>query len=226
MGGTMARKKKFVLINVEDPVIKKFTADSYVDSLRLMGDLSEQLEEEMRDRSDELLSMKEAYEYLKKNGVDISFRSFSGRIERGRIPVVKLGRKRYIQKEVLDNIIDFHQKFLSLKEAYERLKKVSGLNYRAFLGKVEKGTIPHVRVNGRRYIARDVVDALVHLHQNYYTISDVMEIFKRYGIKIKRNTLERRVDRGTIPHVKVGGKRYIHKDVVDQLIRAELGDVV
>ncbi len=217
----MPRKKKFQIEAVEDPVLNKLVGKSYVESLKILGDISEELEERM-DNPHELFTVKRAYEYLKEHGVNITFRSFSGRIERGKIPVIKMGRKRYIAKEVLDNIIDFENKYYNLRDAYKRLKKVTGLTYRAFLGRVEKKSIPYVKINGKRYIPRDIVDTLVHLHQNYYTISEAINVLKNYGINIRRNTFERRVDRNVIPHIKLGGKRYIHKDVLDQLIKAEL----
>jgi hypothetical protein len=42
------------------------------------------------------------------------------------------------------------------------------------------------------------------------------------GIKIKRNAFERRLDRGRVPHVKVGGRRFIHEDVLGELVDKEV----
>ena len=42
------------------------------------------------------------------------------------------------------------------------------------------------------------------------------------GIKIKRNAFERRLDRNRIPHEKIGGRRVIAKEVLDELVSKEL----
>jgi len=42
------------------------------------------------------------------------------------------------------------------------------------------------------------------------------------NIEIRRNAFERRLDRGRIPHEKVGGRRFIHGDVLDKLVSLEL----
>jgi len=42
------------------------------------------------------------------------------------------------------------------------------------------------------------------------------------GIKIKRNAFERRLDRNRIPHEKIGGRRVIAKEVLEELISKEL----
>ena len=44
---------------------------------------------------------------------------------------------------------------------------------------------------------------------------------KTSGIKIKRNAFERRLDRGRIPHVKIGGRRFIPEDVMRELTDKE-----
>jgi hypothetical protein len=48
----------------------------------------QKLGEEELEAKHELFSVRSAYDYLKGNGVYISFRAFGGRIERGTVPFV------------------------------------------------------------------------------------------------------------------------------------------
>ncbi|MBI5224216.1 helix-turn-helix domain-containing protein [Candidatus Micrarchaeota archaeon] len=178
-------------------------------------------EEEMEGRHG-LFSIRAAYDYLKDNGVFVSFRAFGGRIERGTVPFVKVGRKRFIPRSVLDDITKTKSKFYTVKEAYQEYGKVNPrINFRAFIGRVEKGSVPSVKFGTRRLIPRDAVDALTHISSNYYSVSEAIKELHKSGIKIKRNAFERRLDRGRIPHVKVGGRRFIHEDVLDELLEKE-----
>ena len=170
-----------------------------------------------------LYDLQKAYDYLRERGVNLSFRAFGGRIERGSIPSVKIGNKRYIYKDVLDNLVQLENGYYTVRRAYNVYKKVNPrINYRAFIGRVEKGTIPSVKVGGKRYIPAKVVDTFLHLERNYYSVSQALEELSKHGIKINRNAFERRLDRGRIPHYKVGGRRYIHKDVLNEVIQREL----
>ncbi len=174
-------------------------------------------------RKDGLLSVQEAYEYLTSNGVKISFRAFGGRVERKSIPSIKIGRKRYIPITVLNQMLNLSEEFYTVREAFERYKKYDPkINLRAFIGRIEKGSIPSVKINSRRLIPKVVVDALTEIRKNYYTLPEALERLRKANIRIKRNTLERRLDRRRIPFVKIGGKRYIPKEVVEDLIRREL----
>jgi len=171
----------------------------------------------------ELYSVRSAYEYLKGNGVYISFRAFGGRIERGTIPFVKVGRKRYIPKSVLDDITRTKSDFYTVKEAYEEYKKSNPkINFRAFIGRIEKGSIPSVKFGTRRLVPRDAVGALTHISSNYYSVSQAIRELHKEGIRIKRNAFERRLDRGRVPHVKIGGRRFIHEDVLKELVDKEI----
>ncbi len=171
---------------------------------------------------DELLSLQEAYDYLRKHGYNISFRAFGGRVERGRIKTVKKGRKRYVPLSELKKMLEIANNYYTLSEAYDLYSRYDpSLNFRAFIGRVEKGSIPSVKIGTSRLIPKRVVEGLVKLAKNYMTVSQVVEELKKHGIKLRRNALERRLDRGRIPFVKVGGKRYIHKDVVKELIDLE-----
>ena len=42
------------------------------------------------------------------------------------------------------------------------------------------------------------------------------------GVRIKRNAFERRLDRNRIPHEKIGGRRVIAREVLDELVSKEL----
>lgn len=170
-----------------------------------------------------LFSVRSAYDYLKNTGVYISFRAFGGRIERGTIPFVKVGRKRYIPKSVLDDISSTKQEFYTVKEAYEEYKKANdNINFRAFIGRIEKGSVPSVKFGTRRLVPRDAIEALTHISSDYFSVSQAIKELHKSGIKIKRNAFERRLDRGRIPHVKVGGRRFIHEDVLSELVDKEV----
>ncbi|MEW6722314.1 MAG: hypothetical protein AB1324_03565 [Candidatus Micrarchaeota archaeon] len=178
-------------------------------------------EEELEGKH-ELFSVRSAYDYLKGNGVFISFRAFGGRIERGTIPFVKVGRKRYIPKSVLDDITNTKTEFFTVKEAYEEYRKSnSKINFRAFIGRIEKGSIPSVKFGTRRLVPKDAVEALTHISTNYFSVSQAIKELHKTGIRIKRNAFERRLDRGRIPHVKIGGRRFIHEDVMRELMDKE-----
>ncbi|MFH2105891.1 MAG: hypothetical protein ABII22_01410 [Candidatus Micrarchaeota archaeon] len=170
-----------------------------------------------------IYSVRSAYDYLKGNGLYISFRAFGGRIERGTIPFVKVGRKRFIPRSVLDDILNTKKDFYTVREAYQEYKKTNGkINFRAFIGRIEKGSVPSVKFGTRRLIPRNAVEALTHISQNYYSVSEAVKEMHKKGIRIKRNAFERRLDRGRIPHVKVGGRRFIHDDVLTELTDKEV----
>ncbi|HID72895.1 TPA: hypothetical protein EYP38_03045 [Candidatus Micrarchaeota archaeon] len=179
-------------------------------------------EEELEGKH-KLYSVRSAYDYLKSNGVYISFRAFGGRIERGTVPFVKVGRKRFIPQSVLNDIIDTKKEFYTVKEAYQQYRKSNPkINFRAFIGRIEKGSVPSVKFGTRRLVPREAVDALTHISSNYYSVSEAVKALHKNGIKIKRNAFERRLDRGRIPHVKVGGRRFIHDDVLSELVNKEV----
>jgi hypothetical protein len=170
----------------------------------------------------ELFSVRSAYDYLKNNGVFISFRAFGGRIERGTIPFVKVGRKRYIPKSVLDDITSTKSEFYTVKEAFEEYRKANQrINFRAFIGRIEKGSIPSVKFGTRRLVPKDAIESLTHISTNYFSVSQAIKELHKTGIRIKRNAFERRLDRGRIPHVKIGGRRFIHEDVMRELTEKE-----
>jgi hypothetical protein len=157
----------------------------------------------------ELFSVRSAYDYLKNKGVFISFRAFGGRIERGTVPFVKVGRKRYIPKSVLDDVVNTKSDFYTVKEAFEEYRKSNKrINFRAFIGRIEKGSVPSVKFGTRRLVPREAIDALTHISSNYYSVSQAIKELHRRGVKIKRN--------------KVGGRRFIHEDVLGELVDKEL----
>jgi hypothetical protein len=179
-------------------------------------------EDELEDQHS-LYSVRSAYDYLKNNGVLISFRAFGGRIERGTVPFVKVGRKRFIPKTILDDVVNTKQEFYTVKEAYQEYKKYNAkINLRAFIGRIEKGSVPSVKFGTRRLVPRDAVEALTHISDNYFTVSQAVKELHKNGIRLKRNAFERRLDRARIPHAKVGGRRFIHGNVLRELIEKEL----
>ena len=171
----------------------------------------------------ELYSVRSAYDYLKNSGVYISFRAFGGRIERGTIPFVKVGRKRFIPQAILDDIVSTKSEFCTVKEAYQEYKKSNPrINFRAFIGRIEKGSVPSVKFGTRRLVPREAVEALTHISSNYHSVSQAVKELHKNGIRLKRNAFERRLDRGRIPHEKVGGRRFIHEDVLKELVDKEV----
>lgn len=170
-----------------------------------------------------LLSIQDSYEYLRSKGMDISFRAFGGRVERRSIPSVKVGKKRYIPIQALDDILSLSKDFYSIREAYELYRKYNQtINYRAFIGRVEKSSIPSLKIGTKRLIPKDAIDSLSHIARKYYSVSEAIRELHRRGVEIKRNAFERRLDRNRIPHVKIGGRRFIPRDVVGELADKEL----
>jgi hypothetical protein len=239
----MPRGKKIIIeTEIDDDLVDRFKSID-IDSIKKRRDKTERglsgsiasvfkvaqnlyrqkASEDELENKHELYSVRSAYEYLKGNGVYISFRAFGGRIERGTIPFVKVGRKRYIPKSVLDDITSTKSEFYTVKEAYEEYKKSNPrINFRAFIGRIEKGSIPSVKFGTRRLVPRDAVDALTHISSNYYSVSQAIRELHKEGIRIKRNAFERRLDRGRVPHVKIGGRRFIHEDVLRELVGKEI----
>ncbi len=239
----MPRGKKIIIeTQVDDEFVDRFKAID-IDEIRKERDTTERglsssiagifkvaqnlyrqkASEDELEGKHELFSVRSAYDYLKNTGVYISFRAFGGRIERGTIPFVKVGRKRYIPKSVLDDISSTKQEFYTVKEAYEEYKKANdNINFRAFIGRIEKGSVPSVKFGTRRLVPRDAIEALTHISSDYFSVSQAIKELHKSGIKIKRNAFERRLDRGRIPHVKVGGRRFIHEDVLSELVDKEV----
>lgn len=239
----MPRGKRIVIeTEVEDEWIDKFRSldvdqikkewegsstnlsSSVATVFRAAQDLYKQRADDALLRSSyKLYSVKEAYDYLRGKNLLLSFRAFGGRIERGTIPFVKIGRKRYIHQGVLDSIVETKNEFYTVKEAYQAYKKANpAINFRAFIGRVEKGSVPSVKLGTRRLIPAEALDALTHVSKNYYSVTQALQELRDSGINIKRNAFERRLDRGRIPHQKVGGRRFIHSKVLKELIAKEI----
>ncbi len=183
----------------------------------------EKSSEEDLEARHSLYSVRGAYDYLKGNGIYISFRAFGGRIERGTVPYVKVGRKRFIPKAVLDDVVNTKGDFYTVREAFSDYKKAnSSINFRAFIGRIEKGSIPSVKFGTRRLVPKEAMEALTHISEDYYSVSEAVKELHKEGVRIKRNAFERRLDRGRIPHVKVSGRRFIHQEVLQELTDKEI----
>ncbi|VVB66719.1 Uncharacterised protein [Candidatus Gugararchaeum adminiculabundum] len=182
---------------------------------------SEQLERKDLKRLG-LLSLDEAHGELTKRGVPISFRAFGGRVERKTIHSAKIGGKRVIPKVVIDDLATLHSKYYGVRGAYDELKKHVDITYRAFIGRIEKRSVPSVKIGTQRWIPKAVIEGLVQLQKGYYDVSEAVDVLHGKGISIKRNAFERRLDRGRISHKKFGGRRMIAKDVLNGLVSQEL----
>lgn len=220
---------KFRDIDVNDirkdrAVVEKGLSSSLATVFKAAQDLyKKKTEEAVLKDSHKLYSVKDSYDYLRGKGLILSFRAFGGRIERGTVPYIKVGRKRYIPQAVLDDILETKDEFYTVKDAYHEYKKSNPkINFRAFIGRVEKGSVPSVKLGTRRLIPRDAIDALTHVSRNYYSVTQALRELHKSGIRIKRNAFERRLDRGRIPHEKIGGRRFIHSKVLKELVDKEV----
>ncbi len=173
-------------------------------------------------RSLGLLTIDEAYDEVARAGIDISPRAFGGRVERRSISSHKIGKKRLIPKPTIHDWISLHKEFYSVKEAFTVLSKHEDLNLRAFIGRVEKNSIPSIKIGTQRWVPKDVIESLTHVAKNYYDVSQAIGVLQNKGLKIRRNAFERRLDRNRIPHEKIGGRRLIARDVMDELVSKEL----
>ncbi|MCM8830596.1 MAG: hypothetical protein NC918_00145 [Candidatus Omnitrophica bacterium] len=239
----MPRGKKFNIIdNITDPIInnlksynieqlkqkrKQQESELYSNVSKMVKEANKLMEqqklEKSRLRAMGFLSIDEAYEEIKKANIPISARAFGGRIERKSIRSEKIGKKRVIAKPVLHDWISLHSNFYSVKKAFEILKQHEpDLNLRAFIGRIEKNSIPSIKINTQRWIPKEVVESLTHVAKNYVDVSQAIALLQANNINIKRNAFERRLDRGRIPHIKLGGRRLISKTVMDFLIKKEL----
>jgi len=169
-----------------------------------------------------LYTLEEAYEELRKGGVQISFRAFGGRVERRSVHSEKIGSKRLIPKPVIQDWISLANEYYTVKQAYNELKKYEKINLRAFIGRIEKNSIPSLKIGTARWVPKSAIEGLTHICKNYYYVADAVAEMTSRGIKIKRNAFERRLDRNRIPHEKIGGRRVIAKEVLEELISKEL----
>ncbi|MEM4554316.1 MAG: hypothetical protein QXT25_00505 [Candidatus Anstonellaceae archaeon] len=238
----MPRGKRIVIEKtIKDPVIAKLKATKISDIKAKRMQQEKELHESIQEivnkakelyaqdklekdrlKSLGLYTLDEAYEELKRGGIDLSFRAFGGRVERRSIYSEKIGNKRLIPKPVIADWIALSNEYYTVKQAYEELKKYEKLNLRAFIGRIEKNSIPSLKIRTQRWVPKSAIEGLIHIAKNYYDVSQAMEVLAQRGIKIKRNAFERRLDRNRIPHEKIGGRRVIAKEVLEELIAKEL----
>jgi hypothetical protein len=178
--------------------------------------------EKERLRGMGLFTVEEAYDELRKGGVNLSYRAFGGRVERRSVHSVKIGNKRLIPKLVVHDWISLANEYYTVKQAFNELKKYEKLNLRAFIGRIEKNSVPSLKIGTARWVPKNAIDAMVHVCKNYYDVGDAVQEMNSRGIRIKRNAFERRLDRNRIPHVKIGGRRVIAKEVLSELVSKEL----
>jgi hypothetical protein len=178
--------------------------------------------EKERLRSMGLFTLEEAYDELRKGGVGLSFRAFGGRVERRSVHSEKIGSKRLIPKPVIQDWVALANEYYTVKQAYNELKKYEKLNLRAFIGRIEKSSIPSLKIGTQRWVPKAAIEGLAHICKNYYDVGDAVTVMTGRGIRIKRNAFERRLDRNRIPHEKIGGRRVIAREVLEELISKEL----
>jgi len=170
-----------------------------------------------------LYTVEEAYDELRRGGVGLSFRAFGGRVERRSVHSEKIGNKRLIPKPVINDWVALNREYYSVKAAFKELvKHEKQLNLRAFIGRIEKNSVPSLKIGTQRWVPKTAIDGMVHVCKNYYEVGDAVVEMNRRGIPIKRNAFERRLDRNRIPHEKLGGRRVIAKEVLDELVNKEL----
>ena len=238
----MSRGKRIVIEKViKDPVVTRLKSlkiseiknkrsheerallENMANIVNKANDLYEQDKlEKDRLQSLGLFTVEEAYQELRKGGVNLSYRAFGGRVERRSVRSEKIGNKRLIPRPVVQDWISLANEFYSVKQAYNELKKHEKLNLRAFIGRIEKNSVPSLKIGTQRWVPKNAIEAMVHVCKNYYDVGDAVQEMTGRGIKIKRNTFERRLDRGRIPHEKIGGRRVIAKEVLNELVSKEL----
>jgi len=237
----MPRGKRIVIEKaIKDPVVSKLKSMKIAELKSKRVGVERELHEnigEIVDRAKELYSqdklekerlrsmglytLDEAYDELKKGGLGLSFRAFGGRVERRSVHSEKIGNKRLIPKPVIHDWIALANEFYSVKQAYTELKKHEKLNLRAFIGRIEKNSVPSLKIGTQRWVPKSAIEGMVHICKNYYDVGDAVQVMTSRGIKIKRNAFERRLDRNRIPHEKIGGRRVIAKEVLEELISKE-----
>ncbi len=238
----MPRGKRIVIErNVKDPVVQKLKSIKVSDMKSKRSGREAELHSSIASvvqqaqnlyaqdkltreklRSMGLFSVEEAYDEVKRAGIPISFRAFGGRVERRSIHSEKIGNKRVIPKHVIHDWVSLHREYYSVKQAYEKLAQHEDVNLRAFIGRVEKNSIPSIKIGTARWIPKEAIEGLTHIAKNYHDVSAAVSLLQSKGIKIRRNAFERRLDRSRIPHEKIGGRRVIAKEVMDELISKEL----
>jgi len=238
----MPRGKRIVIEKViKDPVVSKLKSMKISDMRAKRSSVEGTLHEsigEIVDRAKELhaqdklekerlkgmglFTLEEAYEELRKGGVNLSFRAFGGRVERRSVHSEKIGNKRLIPKPVIHDWVSLANEFYTVKQAFTELKKYEKLNLRAFIGRIEKNSVPSLKIGTQRWVPKSAIEAMAHVCKNYYDVGEAVQTMSGRGIKIKRNAFERRLDRNRIPHEKIGGRRVIAREVLDELISKEL----
>jgi len=238
----MPRGKRIVIEKtIKDPVVARLKATKLTEIKSKRSQTEKELHEnisEIVDRAKDLYAqdklekerlkgmglytLDEAYDELRRGGVALSFRAFGGRVERRSVHSEKIGNKRLIPKPVIHDWISLANEFYSVKQAFNELKKYEKLNLRAFIGRIEKNSVPSLKIGTQRWVPKTAIEGLVHVCKNYYEVGDAVTVMTGRGIKIKRNAFERRLDRNRIPHEKIGGRRVIAKEVLEELVSKEL----
>jgi len=238
----MPRGKRIVIEKtIKDPVVGRLKAMKIADMKTRRSQVEKQLHENISDvvghakelysqdklekerlRGMGLFTLEEAYEELKKGGVALSFRAFGGRVERRSVHSEKIGNKRLIPKPVIQDWVALANEFYSVKQAFNELKKYEKINLRAFIGRIEKNSVPSLKIGTQRWVPKSAIEGMVHICKNYYDVGDAVAEMNSKGIRIKRNAFERRLDRNRVPHEKLGGRRVIAREVLGELISKEL----
>lgn len=238
----MPRGKRIVIEKtIKDPVVSKLKGMKISDMKARRSSVEKDLHENIGDIVERakdlytqdklekerlkgmgLFTLEEAYEELRKGGVNLSFRAFGGRVERRSVRSEKIGNKRLIPKPVIHDWIALANEFYTVKQAFNELKKHEKINLRAFIGRIEKNSVPSLKIGTQRWVPKNAIESMIHVCKNYYDVGDAVAQMTSRGIKIKRNAFERRLDRNRIPHEKIGGRRVIAKEVLDELVSKEL----
>ena len=213
----MARKKTFI--------IKDRPEDTIVVSVKRMLEKDYDSEAAQQDsKLSEAISQvyNKAFKILKEKACPLSLRAFTGRVGRGSIKSVKIGGRRYLTKHVVDQLTGMYTDYYSVKDSYNILNKHRPIDFRAFIGRIEKNSVPSIKIGTKRLIPREYVERMTHVYQTYMEVKDSLAYLSGQGVKINKNAFERRLDRKRIPHAKIAGKRYIDRGVLDELASQEL----
>ncbi len=109
------------------------------------------------------------------------------------------------------------REYFTAREAFEQLRPhEEGLTLRAFIGRMERKSVPSIKAAGRRLVGKEVVDALIAWRQEYFTLKQAYEHLVGHEKGLNFRAFVGRVEQGSIPSVKAEGQRWIAKQEIDK----------
>ena len=73
----------------------------------------------------------------------------------------------------------------SIQEAYEYLRsKGLDVSFRAFGGRIERRSIPSVKIGKKRYLPLQALMDMLNINEDFYTVRKAFEIYRKYNKNI------------------------------------------